>query len=207
MEVEKLLKKLKGIQTIDTIMDLLKANRRKAIYELNKLRKEGYVKTKRLSDNKRVYDISFENRLKGISYIDIINENSPIKIATTKTYQIHGKKPSVEETIIYAIETQSLRTILAALSLFRKIKNWSELYQLAKKNNSERKIGVLHDLCREIMLTRKMTKRYRNNSLPKEKSKWEYIIPKLKSDDFKGIEKTWKIYIPFNKKDLEVYKK
>ena len=134
METKVLLKKLEGVQTIDSASNILKTSKDKAIYYLFRLRKEGYIKTKRLSNNKRVYNISFENKLKGISYFEIINKYSPVKIATPTTYKIYGKDPSLEETLVYAIKTGSLRTILASLALFKKIGNWSELYQLAKKN-------------------------------------------------------------------------
>src|SRR3989344_3706090 len=133
METEVLLKKLEGVQTIDSASNILKMSKEGAIYYIFRLRKEGYVKTKRLSNNKRVYNISFENRLKGTSYFEIINKYSPVKIATPITYKIYGKTPSLEETLVYAIKTGSLRTILASLALFKKIANWSELYQLAKK--------------------------------------------------------------------------
>lgn len=207
MKTRELLKKLEGIQTIETVMDILDVSRKKAIYYVYRLRKKGYVKTKKLSDNKRVYNISFENRLKGTSYYEIINKLSPIKIATPKIYKIYGKEPTFEETLVYAIKTQSLRTILASLVLFKKIDDWVGLYQLAKKNHIERQVGALYDVARKIMLTRRMTDRFRNNALPKEDYGWRYIIQGLRSDDYKNIEKTWRIYIPFNKKDLEVYKK
>jgi len=207
MKNEEILKKLEGIQTIETVMDSLDISRKKAIYYIYKLRKNGYVKTKKLSSNKRVYNISFENKLGGTSYYEIINAHSPIKISTHKIYKIYGKGPSLEETLIYAIKTQSLRTILAALVLFKKIEDWSRLYQLAKINHLERQAGALYDLSRKIMLTRRMTSKFRNNALPKEDYQWRFVIPGLKSDDFKNIEKMWKVYLPFNKKDLEVYKK
>ncbi len=207
MKNEEILKKLEGIQTIETVMDALGINREKAIYYIYRLRKRGYVKTKKLSNNKRVYNISFENRLKGTSYYEIINKHSPIKISTPTTYKIYGKEPTLEETLVYAVKTQSFRTILAALVLFKKIYDWVSLYQLAKKNHIERQVGALYDIARKIMLTRRMTNRFRNNALPKEDYQWRYVISELKSDDFKNIEKMWKIYIPFNKKDLEAYKK
>ena len=173
---------------------------------MSKLRKQGYVKTRRLSNKKRVYQISFSNRLKGYSYIEIINKYSPVKIMTTETYKIYGKEPTFEETLIYAIKTQSLRIILASLVLFKKIEDWGSLYQLAKKNYIERQVGALYDLTRLIMKTRRMTKRFRNNSLPKAHYRYGHIVPSLKSKDFQTIEATWKIYLPFNKKDLEDYK-
>ncbi len=205
METKKLLKKLEGVQTIESAQRILKSNRQKTIYYVYRLRKEGYVKTRELSDNTRVYTISFENKLKGTSYFEIINEHSPVKIATPITYKIYGKEPSLEETLIYAIKTGSLRTILASLALFKNIAHWSELYQLAKKNRIERQVGALYDLARKFMRIRKMPKRFRNNALPKEKYNFEYTIPGLMSKDFRNIEHVWKVYLPFNKNDLSDY--
>lgn len=206
METEVLLKKLEGVQTIDSASNILKTSKDKTIYYIFRLRKEGYVKTKRLSNNKRVYNISFENKLKGTSYFEIINKHSPVKIATPITYKIYGKDPSLEETLVYAIKTGSLRTILASLALFKKITNWSELYQLAKKNRIERQVGALYDLAKKIMKVRRMPDRFRNNALPNKEYNFEYTIPGLISKDFKDIENIWKIYLPFNKNDLSDYR-
>ena len=206
MKTEQLLKKLEGVQTIDSATSLLRITKDKAIYYLFRLRKEGYVKTKRLSNNKRVYNISFENKLKGTSYFEIINKYSPVKIATPITYKIYGKDPSLEETLVYAVKTGSLRIILASLALFRKITDWSRLYRLAKKNRLERQVGALYDLAKKIMRVRRMPVRFRNNALPKEEYTFEYTILGLKSKDFKDIEETWKIYLPFNKNDLSDYR-
>jgi len=207
MKIETLLKKLEGVQTLESVMSILNADRRRATYYVHRLRKRGYVKTKRLSDNTRVYDISFENKLGGISYYDIINQNSPIKVAAPKVYKVYGKKAVIEETLIYAIKTRSLRTILAALALFKKIEDWMTLYRLAKKNRIERQVGALYDLSRRVMRKiPRMPKRFRNNALPKKEYPFEYMIEGLKSKDFKDIENIWKIYLPFNKEDLEDYK-
>jgi len=206
MRTQELLMKLEGLQTLESVKDILKLSGQKAIYHIYRLRKAGYVKTKRLSNNKRVYNISFENRLKGSDYTEIINKNSPIKIVGHEIYKIYGKEPSLEETLIYAIKTRSLRTILASLALFKKINNWGKLYSLAKNNHLERQVGALYDLSRKLVRTRKMTKRFRNNALPKKDYPFAYIIEGLRSNDFKEIEKTWKVYLPFNKQDLGDYK-
>lgn len=205
MKTEMLLKELEGIQTINSVRSILNINKKKAIYHIYRLRKKGYVKTKKLSNNKRVYSISFENRLKGTSYYEILNKISPVKISAPRIYKIYGKAPSFEETLIFAIKTQSLRIILASLALFKKIDNWPELYQLAKKNHIEKQVGALYDLSRKIMKTRRMTKKFRNTALPDKDAVFKYMIPGLKSKDFKEIEKIWRIYLPFNKKDLEDY--
>ncbi|MCX6815802.1 MAG: hypothetical protein NT120_03040 [Candidatus Aenigmarchaeota archaeon] len=206
METKNLLKRLEGIHTINTVMDTLGISKGKAIYYIYRLRKRGYVKTKRLNNNTRVYYISFENKLEGFDYREIINTYSPVKISTAQTYKIYGKEPTLEETLIYAIKTGSLRTILAALALFKKINNWSELYRLSKENRIERQVGALYDLARKIMRTRRMTKKFRTAALPKEQYNFVYIVPDLKSKDFNDIETVWKVYLPFNQKDLEDYR-
>ncbi|HLC64502.1 MAG TPA: hypothetical protein VJI46_00090 [Candidatus Nanoarchaeia archaeon] len=187
-------------------MDILEVDKKMAVYYLHRLRKEGYVKTRRQSNNKRVYHISAENKLGGVSYYDIINQYSRIKISTPMVYKIYGKEPSLEETLIYAIKTKSLRTVLASLALFKKINNWAELYRLAKKNRIERQVGALYDLARKIMKVRRMARKFRSNALPEKGHKFEYVVPGLKSRDFIEIEKTWKIYLPFDRGDLEEHR-
>jgi len=206
MRTKLLLKKIQGTQNIESIMETLGIERSKATYYVYRLRRQGYVKTKRLSNNRRLYNISFENKLGGKSYYEIINKYSPVKITTQEIYRVYGKEPSLEETLVYAIKTQRLRIILASLALFKKVENWPELYRLAKANHIERQIGVLYDLSRQIMGTRKMTKRFRNHALPKGDPSFNYVVPGLRSKDFQSIEKIWKIYVPFNKSDLEDYK-
>ena len=43
-------------------------------------------------------------------------------------------------------------------------------------------------------------------SLLKMKTRKLFIIKHAKSKDFKDVEKIWKVYIPFNRADLERYK-
>ena len=205
MNQRELLQKLTGIHTIVSVMDILKVDKKMAIYYLHRLRTEGYVKTKRQRNNCRVYNVSLNNKLGGKSYYDIINQYSPIKISTPLTHRIYGQEPSLEETLIYAINTKSVRTILASLALFKKINNWLELYNLAKNSHLQRQVGVLYDLTRQITRVRRMTHKFRSSALPKPKDTYEYIIPELKSTDFTSIEKVWKVHLPFNKKDVEEY--
>jgi len=206
MEKRELLQKLAGIQTIESVMDILKVDKRMAIYYIHSLRRDGYVKTRRQSNNRRVYNISLDNKLGGKSYYDIINFYSPIKISTPIIHKIYGREPSLEETLIFAIKTKSLRTILASLALFKKINNWVELYNLAKENHIERQVGALYDLARLVMKVRRMTNKYRNNALPNKEYQFDFLVPELRSKDFNEIENIWRIYLPFNKKDLEEYK-
>ena len=206
-KARELLQKLTGIHTISSIMNLLKVNRDKAIYYVHRLRKQGYVKTRKNAEGKRVYYISLENKLKGRSYIDVINENSPINLYSSVDFKIYGKSPSLEDTLIYSLKSKDFRIILASLALFKRITKWKELYALAKKNSLKRQICALYELSRKFMKVRKMHKLFLRNSLPNKDDKFVYIIKGLKSIHFKDIEKKWKIYIPFSISDLEAYKK
>ncbi len=202
MKLSELVNAIKGNQTIETIQNRLKCDRRRAIRAVMRLRKAGYVKTKRFNGNKRIYSISFENKLGGHSYIEVLNKNSPIKLAETTIHKVYGRELTIEETIIYAVKSRSPRLLLAALFLFRKPIDWNKLYALAKKERLERRIGALYDLARSCFRVRHMPDQFRTYAKKKGKS-FEYVIDGLTSYDFKQIENYWHIYLPFNKKDIE----
>ncbi len=208
MNIQETLKKLNGLQTIESIKSRLHVDSTKAIYLVHRLRKKGYVKTRKDSANKRIYVITRDNVLGGVSYIDIINKYSPIKLASSEVYKIYGRDVSIEETVVYAIKTRRIRYILASLALFKKIKDWKELYRLAKKNDVVREIGALYDVVEHAFpRVKKMSKYFLHLSLPKKQDKYRYIVENLKSNDSKEIEKKWKVYIPINKEDLAEYKR
>ncbi len=205
-EIE-LIKKLQGIHTIESVKKILKVQQQKAVYYIYRLRKKRYVRTLRTSQGRRVYNISFENKLGGVNPVEVINKYSPIKVIPVEDYQIYGKSPTAEEALVYAIASKNFRIILASISLFKKIRDWSKLYRLAKQRKIKRQIGALYDMTKKILKIRKMPKKFRKNCLPKKNEKYGYIMPDLKSDNFKDIEKTWRVYIPFNAADLTPYKK
>lgn len=202
MKTKDLLNKITGRQTIESIMEKLNIPKAKAIYYIHRLRKEGYVKTTRWN-NKRQYKIHFEYKL-GTTYEDIINENSPMQISGTEDY-IYKDKITIEETLIYAIKSQSIRHILASLALFKKISDWKLLYRLAKENGLTRQVGALYDVAKTIMRTRKMPKRFLNLSLPKRNSGFVSIIPDSRTKTYFKIENKWKVRIPMNRGDIEDY--
>ncbi|HII15613.1 MAG TPA: hypothetical protein HA362_04840 [Nanoarchaeota archaeon] len=205
MKIIELLKALEGIQTIKSVMLLLNADKKKAIYYVHRLRKAGYVKTSGASNKTRVYHISLENRLQTQSYYDVINRYAPIGINPLEETRIYGKEITPEEAIVFAIKANSVRVIIAALALFRKIRDWALLSRLAK-GELKRQVCALYDVAKTIMRVRKMPKRFKNTAAPHKEDKYAYIIPGLSSDNFKGIEKAWKVYLPLNKADLEDYR-
>lgn len=63
MELSKLLKELTGIHTINSAMLALNVSKEKAIYYIYRLKKAGYVRTKRSHNKIRIYDISPTNKM------------------------------------------------------------------------------------------------------------------------------------------------
>jgi DNA-binding MarR family transcriptional regulator len=199
---------LEGFYTIETLCKRLKINRTKAIYIIHRLRKLGFVRTIYGSEKRRLYYISLKNKQKGISYTERINEISPIQLSSSNPYYIHGRIPSYEETLIYAVKQKDIRYLIASLILFRKISNWSLLYNLAKKEDLVIQIVVLYEVARKVVgKVRKMPKRFFSLARKRKDQHFTYIIKPFSSDDFKDIEKKWKIYIPLNLADLENYRK
>ena len=205
--MQKIAKALEGLQTVDTVAKKLGISRRTAVNVIWKLRKQGLVETGYGKRKIRMYRIRAIKKpeLGFKSLYDIINEHSKVKLFTKEVHKIHDHKLTIEEAIVRAVKEQDFRTVLAALGLFNKIKNWPRLLKFAKKENLTKKIGALYDVAKTNIKVRKIDKRTRK-ALFNGKIKNKYIIKKIKSKDFKDIEKEWNVFIPFNKADLEVYK-
>jgi hypothetical protein len=162
---EKLAESLQGIYTLETLANRLKIDRSKAIYVIHRLRKLGYVKTSYESGKKRLYNISLKNKQKGISYTQWINSSLPTAsyaiVASPNDYYIHDRKPSYEESLIYAIKQRDVRYLIASLILFRKITDWKLLYRLAKKDNLVSEVIALYEVARKIVKKiKRMPKRF-----------------------------------------------
>ena len=200
-------RELEGIGTVKSVQNRLNVNRIRAIYLLHRLRKKGYVRTFYQSNKVRVYRISPEYALGGTNYIEIINKYSPIKLAMFEIHQIYGRKPSIEETLVYALCKNSVRYVIASLSLFRKVRDWNLLYRLAKEKDIVREIAALYDIARLYLpKLRKMPLRFNNSAIPKKSDRYKYIIDGLRSDNFQSVENKWKVYIPLNAADLREYR-
>ncbi len=206
---ELIINAIEGTQTIDDVQEKLKIDRAKAIYLLHRLRKLGYIRTKYLPNKKRVYSITPLNKQEGISYLEAFNNNMPnasLMISNKEDYFVHGRKIKAEDLLIYALKKCTVRYVISSLFLFRKIEDWSYLYKLAKKEDLARKISALYEVARLfIKKVRKMPKRFRRLTTPKKENKYLFIIKGFNSDDFKDIEKRWKVYIPLNRADLDEF--
>jgi len=204
-KIDELAVALQGLQTVSTICKKMGISRKTAINYVYELRKAGFVRTTRGNKKLRIYEISSVSRrdLGYPGFYDIINKYSPLKIA--KPYEHRVYKPlAIEEVIVRAIKMQDFRTVLASLALFRHVSDWSLLYTYSKKENVRRKVGALYELSRQVVRVRRIDKRIGKKLLLGTDDK--FIIPDVHSKDFHAIEKKWKVYIPFNRKDLSKLK-
>ena len=208
---EKLAEPLRGIYTLETFAEKLRIDKTRAIYILHRLRKLGFVKTTYGAGKKRIYTISLKNKSKAKTPVQKINESvkkisfSYALAEPSNPNYIHGREPTYEESLIYAIKQKDTRYLIAALPLFRKITDWNLLYRMAKKENLLQEVAALYEVAKKtVRKIRRMPKSFINRTI-KKTAKFKYIIEPLSSDDFKDIEKKWKVFIPLNLSDLEEY--
>ncbi|MFH1276105.1 MAG: hypothetical protein ABIH82_03260 [Candidatus Woesearchaeota archaeon] len=197
------LKKIEGLQTIETVMEKLRLNRQSALNLISKLKKEQHLTTSGGGKRKRIYKITIQKQLpKKPGMWDILNKyNSHFKLNPWYDHQVHGKY-EVEDVLIDAIQTKSFRVILASLKLFNHINNWSRLYRLAKEKDCWQKVGALYDVARLFMKVKKMPDRYKK----KEKFKKMYLFDKkdkTKEKNLIQIQNKWNIPLPFRTGDIK----
>ncbi len=201
---DELLKRLDGLQTIETASELLGRSRQSTLNLLSKLKKEGYVTLWQGGGRKkRIYKITtIKQRPRLPGMWDIINKYSPnFQPRPWYDHQVHGIY-GPEEALIDALQTQSFRIILASMRLFNHITDWPKLYRLAKEKDCWQKVGALYDVARLFLRVKKMPERYRRQK------KWLrrlFLIRdyETKEKDFYPIEQFWNVPIPFRKGDFD----
>ena len=200
-------KRLEGLHTLKTAGEKLKVKKSTAVKMLSLLRKGGFVETSGGGKKPRLYKIS-PLRVAGKEHLglyDIINKYSKVKLWEPYKHKVMDRVFSVEEAIPMAIKEGNFRLTLATLGLFNFVRDWKKLNYFAKKYNARKEVGLLYDVARSYMKTRKMDERTRK-SLLIGKIRRRFIIKHAKSKDFNDIEKLWNVYVPFNKADLTRYK-
>ena len=200
-------KKLRGLQTVSTISKIFNVKKRTAINYTWKLRKAGYLTSTGGGKNIKLYRISplkFKKR-EGYSLYGLVNKHSRVKLNTAEDYIIHSKKePPPEEILVRAIASKEFRLMLASFELFNKIKSWSRLKKLSEKYHVGRNVGALYDVTKRFIRVKRMDERTRKALLKSNGKK--FLFYRVKSKSFRDIEKKWKVFIPLNKQDMEIYK-
>jgi hypothetical protein len=200
MEQEILLKKLEGLQTVETAMETLNMTRQSTINLLSRLKKQGHVTVRGGGKQPRLYKITqTKQRKRDPGMFDILNKYNPnFQLREWYDHQVHGKY-TVEDVIADAIKTGSFRAILATLGLFNHIKDWPRLYRLAKEKGCWQKVGALYDVSKIHYRARSMPLRY--GPLPARKT---HLIRDYETaqEIYFPIEKKWKVAIPFKRGDI-----
>ena len=199
MKENKLLWKLEGMHTVETVAEEMHIAKQSALNLLSRLKKEGHLQAEGGGKQKRIYKISmkkFRKRAEGM--FDILNKYNPnFKLNPWYGHQVHGKY-TVEDALVDAVQTESFRAILASLRLFNHITDWPRLYRKAKEKNCWQKIGALYEVARLFLKTRRIAKEY-SKPLP---GRW-IALTRLRKMNFPPIAKRWHIYIPFNENDIK----
>ncbi len=207
VKIFEMAKKLRGLQTASTIAKTLNVKKRTAVNYAWKLRKRSYLTSTGGGRNIKFYRISplgFK-KMDGYSLYELINKYSRVKLGTSEDYIIHSKKePSPEEILIRAIASNKFRLMLASLELFNRINNWSKLRKLAEHYKIGRNVGALYDTTRRFIKVKRMDERTRKALLKSNGKKFLFGY-KIKSKSFMDIEKEWRVFVPLNKQDMEIY--
>lgn len=193
-----LLWKLEGLHTVETAAKTLGITRQGALNLLCRLKKEQHVTVSGGGRRIRLYKITIRKQLPRVpGMFDIINKYSPhMKLNPWYDHQVHGRY-GPEEALIDAIQTESFRVILASLHLFKHITDWPRLYRMAKEKDCWQKVGALYDVARLFMHVRRM-----GTACMRIITKKWVALTQLRKKNFPEIAERWKVYIPFNRRDM-----
>lgn len=191
------IRKIEGLQTLDTVQEKLSITRQSALNLLSKLKKMQHM-TVWAGGKKKIYKITQrKQRPRDPGMFDIINKYSPMKLNEWYDHQVHGKY-TVEDAIVDALLSKSFRAILASMHSYRHIKDWKRLYKNAKKHNLWQEVGAMHSLCRKYLRVPRMPAKYYSGRPKKTK----YLIRQVPTREHKDILAEWNTHIPFRTGDL-----
>lgn len=146
--------------TIETFAKQQGLTRQSAINKLSKLKKQGYAQVSGGGEQKRIYTISKTKQKETNGFFDILNKYSREKISPYFKHQVIGRYDT-EKAIIDGLQLkQNIRLRHAMYHLFRHIKDWKLLFDLAKKNKVTNKLYSLYCEAKKNVKVRKLPKRY-----------------------------------------------
>jgi len=198
MDLEKIAKELEGMQTLETISDMLKLKKTTCLNIISKLKKRGYLRRTGGGKQKRIYIISPRVLSHGKGMFDILNRYSKEKIIPPFIHVAHSRY-SIEEAIVDLVVLNDIRININLLRLFNHVKDWNKLYLLSKIKRVCRNVGLLYDIARQATKTKTMPNNIYSRFL-KSKFALKY---KSESTSFKELSKKWRLKAPFNRKDLD----
>jgi len=199
MNLEKL-RKIEGLQTLESISKKLNLTRNSSMNLISKLRREGYVISTGGGRHIKIYKISLKKLPQfQDGMFDILSKNTPIKLYPYYTHKVMGIY-KIEDAIVDLLKLGDVRPIVGSAYLLNKVKDWHYLCKKAK--GMEAKLGALYDFTRTVRKTRKMPKDVRNALLKKRPKKMKYWLLEKKPREF---EKIWNTTVPLRGGDFDQY--
>ena len=121
---------------------------------LTPLRKKGLV-----TRSGKIYKITQLPQLADTGFFSI-SDTTPVKLHETHLHQVHGKKYTVEDAIIYALDKNESRYLAVAAFLCNKITHWTSLVAQLKKKQLLPRFKSIYTIARNTIRVRKMPLRY-----------------------------------------------
>lgn len=149
-----------GKFTIETFAKKTGLTRQAALNKLSKLKQKGYVTVTGGGRQKRIYTIHKTPQFPSNGFYSVVNKYSPEKLVPKFKHRVFGNY-TVEHAIIDGILIGDSRTLEATSHLFKHVKNWKRLFDLAKKHGIKGKVRDLYEKARKNFKVRAMPKRYR----------------------------------------------
>jgi len=148
-----------GKYTVETFAKERQIQRQSAINLLSKLKKNGLVTVSGGGKQKRIYTITNKPQEKTNGFYDLVNKYSPEKLIPRFKHKIIGRY-TVEHAIIDGIQLGDVRTLEATKYLFKEVKNWKRLFDLAKEKKVVKEVYELYKKAKKTVKCRTMPKRY-----------------------------------------------
>jgi hypothetical protein len=152
-----------GTFTIETLANALNLTRGSTINYISKLKKANLVMVSGGGRQKKIYKIRSLPFIKTNGFYDLVNKYSKIKLVPKFNHIVHGSY-SIEKAIIDGLFIGDARTLEATSYLFKQVKNWPRLMNLAKKFHKSDEVRKLYEKARANFKCRKMPKRYLNKN-------------------------------------------
>jgi len=151
---------MEGKYTLELYAKEKGIKRQTALNKIVLLKKKGLVSVKGGGKQKRIYYFHRLPVKKTNGFYDLVNKYSPEKLVPAFEHFVYGNY-CVENAILDGIEIGDVRTLEATKYLFRNIKNWKKLFDMAKKKKLEKKVYELYLKARKTTKCKRIPERYK----------------------------------------------
>ena len=148
-----------GKYTVELFAKKEKISYNSALNKLSKLKKQGFVTVSGGGRQKRIYTIHKLPVKTPNGFFSLVNKYSPEKLNSTFNHYTYGNY-TVEHAIVDGLKFKDIRTKRAVSHLFRHVKNWKRLFDLAKKKNLVDELYQQYEFARQFTKCKTMPKRY-----------------------------------------------